>query len=66
MATFGVIQFTTRGRLTGKVFGPFTEEAAGFFVESAQVGGYHYVRVKVEGTFRKEAVLDAARIVRPE
>jgi len=61
MATFGVVQYTTRGRLTGKVFGPFTEQAAIDFVESAQVGGYLYIRVKVTGEFTKQEVLDAAK-----
>lgn len=66
METYAVVQYTSKGRLTGKVFGPFTEEAAGYFVESAQVGGYIYVTAKVSGPFTKEAVLDAARIVNTE
>lgn len=62
MVTYAVVQFTTRGKVTGKVFGPFTEEAAEYFVESAQVGGYHYVRVKVTGNFDKKEVLRAVHI----
>lgn len=61
-ARYAVVQYTTRGRLTGKVFGPFpTEQHADDFVQSALVGGMVYIRVKVTGTFTKEVVLDAAR-----
>lgn len=60
---YGVVQYTSRGRLTDKVFGPFTEQAAIDFVESAQVSGYIYIRVAVQGPFSKQEVLDAARLL---